>query len=444
MNKGMMKFNHRFFKSSQYAFCMGLLLASSMVDAMTLDEALSASLRHESQLEVSRLSVNQSTAMLEQAKQRDGLKVNLVGQLDYERVETPTNVMFPTEGNRKGRSLQLQMDYPIYTSGRHRLGIDVAKNQLSAQSQGLSDQRSETILNTVMVYTDVLKKKAILDLRKKTMSNLQRSLYESQRRFDVGMITRADLAQVLAQVAQGQADITQAQSNLTVSEAQFSQITGLSADNLSPVKRLPEISNSLDEILAQTKSHPALLRAKYEKQAAEKQYALTKRELWPTIMLTSRAGAQHEASYIGSESNNYMVGVQLNVPLYDDGLNRANTRKAQADVDLANQKIRTLELDLNQRTRTTYAQLQTIRQNKDALQNAIDAASIAFVYTRKEFELGTKTTFDLLNTEQKLLDVQTQKTVNEQDEIVFVYQLLDQMGHLNDLVSTQNTQQVNN
>ncbi|MCU4336489.1 TolC family protein [Acinetobacter dispersus] len=444
MKKGMTKFNHRFFKSSQYAFCMGLLLASSMVDAMTLDEALSASLRHESQLEVSRLSVNQSTAMLEQAKQRDGLKVNLVGQLDYERVETPTNVMFPTEGNRKGRSLQLQMDYPIYTSGRHRLGIDVAKNQLSAQSQGLSDQRSETILNTVMVYTDVLKKKAILELRKKTMSNLQRSLYESQRRFDVGMITRADLAQVLAQVAQGQADITQAQSNLTVSEAQFYQITGLNADNLTAVKRLPEVSNNLDEILAKTKNHPALLRAKYEKQASEKQYALTKRELWPTVMLTSRAGAQHEASYIGSESNNYMVGVQLNVPLYDDGLNRANIRKAQADVDLANQKIRSLELDLNQRARTTYAQLQTIRQNKDALQNAIDAASIAFVYTRKEFELGTKTTFDLLNTEQKLLDVQTQKTVNEQDEIVFVYQLLDQMGHLNDLVSTQNTEQVNN
>ncbi|ENW92040.1 TolC family protein [Acinetobacter dispersus] len=444
MKKGMTKFNHRFFKSSQYAFCMGLLLASSMVDAMTLDEALSASLRHESQLEVSRLSVNQSTAMLEQAKQRDGLKVNLVGQLDYERVETPTNVMFPTEGNRKGRSLQLQMDYPIYTSGRHRLGIDVAKNQLSAHSQGLSDQRSETILNTVMVYTDVLKKKAILELRKKTMSNLQRSLYESQRRFDVGMITRADLAQVLAQVAQGQADITQAQSNLTVSEAQFYQITGLNADNLTAVKRLPEVSNNLDEILAKTKNHPALLRAKYEKQASEKQYALTKRELWPTVMLTSRAGAQHEASYIGSESNNYMVGVQLNVPLYDDGLNRANIRKAQADVDLANQKIRSLELDLNQRTRTTYAQLQTIRQNKDALQNAIDAASIAFVYTRKEFELGTKTTFDLLNTEQKLLDVQTQKTVNEQDEIVFVYQLLDQMGHLNDLVSTQNTEQVNN
>ena len=98
---------------------------------------------------------------------------------------------------------------------------------------------------------------------------------------------------------------------------------------------------------------------------------------------------------------------------------------------------------MNKRTRTTYAQLQTIRQNKDALANAIEAASIAFVYTRKEFDVGTKTTFDLLNTEQKLLDAQT-KTVNDQDEVVFVYQLLDQMGRLNNLVPMQTAQQVNN
>lgn len=420
--------------------CLGVLFLSNSTGAMTLNDAFTASLKHESQLTLSHLSLNQSAAILEQAKQRDGLKVNLVGQLDYEKVETPSGVLFPTAGNRKGRSLQLQLDYPIYTSGRHSLGIEVAKNQLSAYSQALSDQTSETILNTVMVYTDVLKKRAILELRKKMISNLQRSLYEAQRRFDVGIITRADLAQIVAQVAQGQADVTQAQSNLTISQAQFYQVTGLIPDNLTPINQLPTVSNNLDEILLNTKNHPALIQAKYEKQAAEKQFQLTKRELWPTVMLTSRLGKQHEASYIGSESNNYMVGVQLNIPLYDDGLNRANIKKAQVDVDLANQKIKGLELDLDQRAQTTYAQLLTIRQSKEALQNAIDAASIALVYTRKEFELGTKTTFDLLTTEQKLLDAQTQKTVNDQDEVVFVYQLLDQMGHLNNLVLPQNNQ----
>ena len=97
--KGMKSFNTRFL-TLRHALYLGVLVVSN-TQAMTLDEALSASLRHESQLEVSRLSVNQSTAMLEQAKQRDGLKVNLVGQLDYERIDTPPKVMFPTEGNRK-------------------------------------------------------------------------------------------------------------------------------------------------------------------------------------------------------------------------------------------------------------------------------------------------------------------------------------------------------
>lgn len=89
--KGMKHFNTRF--TLRHALYFGVLVVSN-THAMTLDEALSASLKHESQLEVSRLSVNQSTAMLEQAKQRDGLKVNLVGQLDYERIDTPPKSCF--------------------------------------------------------------------------------------------------------------------------------------------------------------------------------------------------------------------------------------------------------------------------------------------------------------------------------------------------------------
>lgn len=413
---------------------LSILLFFNSAHAITLNDALSSSLQHESRLEVSRLSLNQSTAILEQAKQRDGLKVNIVGQLDYERIETPDTVIFPTAGNRYGRGVQLQMDYPIYTGGRHRLGVDVARYQRSAQSEALTDQRSETILNTVMVYTDVLKKTAILALRKNTLEQLNHSHYEAKRRFDVGMITRADLAQVLAQVAQGQADLVQAQSNLRVSEAQFFQVTGLNATQLEPILKLPNLSNKVDEVLLKTTQHPALMQAKYQKQAAETQYALTKRQLSPSVMLSGRAGVQQETSYIGSESNNYMVGMQLVVPLYDGGLKRANLQKAQTDIDLAAEKIRSLQLDLDQRARSTFAQLQSIRQNKQALDNAIAAAELAYEYSRKEFEVGTKTTADLLNTEQKLLDVKTQKLVNEQDEVVFVYQLLDQMGVLNDQV----------
>lgn len=418
------------FRTFISAYLLSLMMPCS-VYALTLDDALNASLNYESQLKLSQLNVKQSTAALNQAEARDGLKVNLVGQLDYEKVDTPSGVLFPTAGNRKGRSAQLQLDYPIYTSGRHQLGIEIADRQLAANTAALSDQTSLTILNTVKVYTDVLKNNAIVDLKKNLLTNLQRSLYEAQRRFSAGVITRADLAQVLSQVAQGQADLTQAESNLKISSAQFYQVTGLQPDSLEKIKKIPTIPDDIEQIIAMTNNHPALEQIHYEKQSAEKQLALTRRELWPTVMLTSRIGKQHEANYIGSESNNYMVGVQVNMPLYDNGLNRANINKAQVDVELAQQKLESIQNDLRQQVQSSYARLLAIRQNKAALQNAIESASIALTYTKKEFDVGTKTTFDLLTAEQKLLDVQTQAVTNVQDEIFLTYQLIEQMGNLN-------------
>jgi hypothetical protein len=72
----------------QYLIYLSVLFAAHTAEAMNLDDAISASLSHESQLELSRIGVNQSTAILGQATQRDGLRVNLVGQLDYEKIET--------------------------------------------------------------------------------------------------------------------------------------------------------------------------------------------------------------------------------------------------------------------------------------------------------------------------------------------------------------------
>lgn len=428
------------FRTLISAYLLSLMVPCS-VYALTLEDALNASLNYESEFKLSQLNVKQSNAVLKQAEARDGLKVNLVSQLDYEKVETPSGVLFPTAGNRKGRSAQLQVDYPLFTSGRHQLGIDIANRQLAANTAALSDQKSLTILNTVKVYTDVLKNNAIVNLKNNVLNNLQRSLYEAQRRFNAGMITRADLAQVLSQVAQGQADLTQAESNLKISRAQFYQVTGLQPDSLESIKKIPIIPDDIKQIIFMTNNHPALEQIHYEKQSAEKQLALIKRELWPTVMIISRIGKQNEANYIGSESNNYMVGVQVNMPLYDNGLNRANINKAQVDVELAQKKLESIQSNLHQQAQSNYARLLAIRQNKAALQNAIESASIALTYTKKEFAVGTKTTFDLLTAELKLLDVQTQVVTNAQDEIFLVYQLIELMGNLNSkLISQKNIQ----
>ena len=86
---------------------------------------------------------------------------------------------------------------------------------------------------------------------------------------------------------------------------------------------------------------------------------------------------------------------------------------------------------MQQDIQTSYAQLEAIRQNRLAIQEAVRSATVALQYIKKEQEVGTKTTFDELTAEQTLFDMQTQQVLNDQDEVVLVYQLLDQMGGLN-------------
>ncbi len=407
--------------------------ALSSAHAMTLEDAIGAALNNENQLKISGLNVNQAEAMLQQAKKSNGININLTGQIGVEKIDStdPGNAFFETEGVRHPRALQLQLDYPIYTSGRKNLGIEVAKMQLKARNKAFSGQEATTILQTVQVYTDVLKQQALLGLKKQVRDNLKKSLSDAQKRFNASVITRADLALVQSQFAQGQADVVLAQSNLDISNAQFVQVTGIQPDQLMTVRRVPTIPNELEQVLQQVANHPMIQQAKFEQQAAEQQYKLTKRELTPTLNVTSRVGKQHEISNFDSNSDNYMVGLQLNVPLFDQGLNRANREKAQVDIRLAQEKIQATQQNLNKQAQATYAQLQAVKQNKQALNEAIDAAALAFNYIQKELEFGTKTTFDALNSEQTLQDLQTQKLLNEQDEVVLVYQLLDQMGLLN-------------
>lgn len=405
-------------------------VALQPVYALNLDETIQASLNYESDLRLNKISVEQSSAELEQAKKRFGPSVNLVGQYDFERIDTPKNVNLPTEGNRNGRALQVQFDYPIYNSGKKKIGISAAESHLSAQENAYTGSKANTIVQAVVVYTDMLKKQAMISLKERVLNNLKRNQFEANKKFKVGLITRADLAQVESQVAEGYAELTQARSDLMVSSSKFYQVTGIFPDKLKEIESLPKIPESFAQLDTMILQHPTLQQAKFEKKASENKYQLVKKELSPTLNLTSRLGLQKEATYINSESDNYLLGLQLNVPLYDGGLNKANLKKSKLDIEYADQKIDSMQKKLSQEVQSNYSRLLSIRQNKDALKYAIKSATIALDYIKKELEFGTKTTFDLLTAEQKLLDVQTQQLMNKQDEVVLTYQILEQTGQL--------------
>ncbi|WP_374296740.1 TolC family protein [Acinetobacter sp.] len=400
------------------------------VSAISLSEAIDAALKHEDQMQISQLRLVQQDAVVQQAQRRYGLDVNLVGQIGREKVVAHHGTIFPSEGYKSIRSAELQADYPLYTWGRKQLEIQSAKLRSSAQVQALSGQRARTILTTVQVYTDVLKQYALSQLQLSTLENLRRSVYEADKKFSAGVITRADLAQVKAQYAQGQADSVLARSNLDISQTEFYKITGVDISQMDDSVAVPNYSPNLSESLEMIERHPSLQQAKLELDAASSQYDLVKAQLKPMLSLTSRIGTQHELHSINSESENYMMGVQLKIPLFDHGRNAADRKKASADRMLAAQQVEVVRHDLEAETKTVYSQLGAVRENKKAIDEAIESAEIALHFITRELEVGTKTSYDFLMAEQKVLELHTQKIVNQQDEVILVYRLLDLTGQL--------------
>lgn len=161
---------------------LGVLIAPN-VWCMTLQDAVQSALSYEPQLKISDLRVGRAEAELQQAERRYGLNVSVEGRLGVGQVDNPPNyspLFSIDESFRRTRSLMLKFDYPLYTAGRERLGIELAKTQIAAQSQALSAQQSTTVLQTVQAYSEVLKQEAIRTLKLNVQSTLQRSFSDAQ------------------------------------------------------------------------------------------------------------------------------------------------------------------------------------------------------------------------------------------------------------------------
>jgi outer membrane protein len=324
----------------------------------------------------------------------------------------------------------VEASYPIYTAGRKDVGISIAEAQLAAAESNVTDAQMRTRYTAIEIYSAIVRDQALIALAQNTQTTLDRALNDAQKRLKVGEVTKTDVAQASAQQAQGFANQTRAKATLIIDQARYRQLTGVEPTSLSSTLTLPLLPSSLDQALSQIKTTAAIDVANQQLQAAEQQLALTKLELRPTVVIESYAMQQQNENFINSRIGNYGVNLKATLPLFDGGVNTANRQRAQVQVELARERINGLQQNLEQRVRQDYAQLTSSQMQVEALDQTIVAAQLARDTIRREIELGTRTTFDLLSAERTLLDAETQKILNQQDQVVAAYQLLADTGRL--------------
>lgn len=333
---------------------------------------------------------------------------------------------------------QAQLSVPIYSGGAVRNSVKAAKVRVAAGQAGLRGTEASIFSQTVAAYMDVIRDTAIVSLNEANVNVLQVNLQATNDRFEVGDLTRTDVAQSESRLALAQSDLQTAQANLITSRENYIALVGEAPDDLEPPPQLPGLpaspSTAVQVALA---DNPDIVAAQKQREARGLDVRAARGSVMPTLSAFTQAGYTNYLDTLdngsaggGSQINKQAAaGLQLTVPLYQGGRPAAQVRQNQAlESQAMEQEIET-ERSVIAQTRAAYASWQASLQTIDSSRKAVDAASLSLEGVRAENSVGSRTILDILNAEQESLSAKVQLVSAQRNAYVAGFSLLAAMGH---------------
>lgn len=327
-------------------------------------------------------------------------------------------------------SAGLAMDLLLWDAGRTGLAVERAKESVLATREALRGVEQRVLLGAVQAYMNVRATTETVGLRQNNLRVITEELRAANDRFEVGEVTRTDVALTEARLAAARSGLAQAEGERVIAIADFRAAVGRAPGNLvAPARRaMPAASPDAARAVA-LRGHPDMRQAGHEITAAELALQAARKSMLPTVNLTGTYGLSDTL-----DSNNFSrggtVGVEVSGPIYQGGRITALQRQALARVDAARGNLHQVQAQIAQGVGTAWAQVEVARAARAATEEQIRAATVAFQGVREEATLGARTTLDVLNAEQELLDARASQITAASNEITAYYALLAAMGLL--------------
>ena len=322
----------------------------------------------------------------------------------------------------------------VWNGNRTINSVRQAESGVLGAREQLRFTEQNVLLAAVTYYMDVLRDTAILDLDRNNVDVLQEQLRQTQDRFNVGEVTRTDVAQAEASLAGAKATALTAQSTLQASVANYRKTIGEEPKSLAPVAPVTKpLPKSLPEAVAVSQvEHPAIVAMLHGVDAAALAVKVTEGQLYPTVGLTGQVNKRFDVSGYPTGSQTLAASLmgQITIPIYEGGAVYAATR--QAKEQLGQQELQT---DL-QRDNVRAAVVAAWGANQNSLgilraaKSQVAAAEVALAGVREEAKVGQRTTLDVLNAQQTLLNARVQLVTAQHDQVVNSYTLLSAVGRL--------------
>jgi outer membrane protein len=331
-------------------------------------------------------------------------------------------------------TLGLQLSVPIYQGGLIRNAVRGADARVEAGRASLRDTEASVFANVVAAYMDVIRDQAIVALSRKQVSVLRVNLEATRDRFQVGDLTRTDVAQSQARLALQQSQLELAESNLIGSRERYVALVGEAPGDLEPPPPLPNLPKSPETaVTVALDNNPALLAAQRSREAARFDTNVARAGRLPRVSAVGNGSYLNYLNSLGTaaianSTKSASVGIQTSIPLFQGGGPSAQIRQSQARESQAMEQVIGTERSIVQQTRAAYASWQASNANIVSQQTAVDANTLSLEGVRAENSVGNRTILDILNAEQELLNSQVNLVSARRNAYVAGFSLLAAMG----------------
>ncbi len=408
--------------------------------ADTIEAALVRAYQGNPQLNAQRASVRATDENVPQALSGYRPRVAVTASVGEQFSETlqvtrPANAPPIYTGNRgvnAPRSIGATVTQPLFNGYQTANRTRAAESQVSSAREGLRVLEQTILLAAATIYMDYLRDAAIVEVQRSNVRVLEQTLKQVQDRFSVGEVTRTDVAQSEAQLAAGRSQLLTAESNLNTTRANFRRIIGNEPVALAPgtpVDRfLPGTLPAAIELGMM--QNPNVTAAMYGIDVSFLNVKVAEGALFPTVNLVASIQQSYESSLVLLKSLNASVAAQVSVPVYQGGSEYSLIR--QSKETLAQQRL-VLDQTRDQ-TRATvvqnWGQLQAAKAQIQSAQAQVAASETALNGVREEARVGQRTTLDVLNAQQALVNARVNIVTAQHDRVVASYALLSAVGRL--------------
>ncbi|WP_412759845.1 TolC family outer membrane protein [Methylobacterium litchii] len=407
------------------------VLASSQVGAETLESALVRAYRGNPTLNSGRATVRYTDEFVAIAQSGYRPQVNLSADIGSQytngRISGTTFNQTTTPGGAG-----LIVSQTLFNGFQTDNNVRRYESTVYSQRETLRFTELSVLYAAVQAYMNVLSNTATLELNRNNVEVLEEQLRQTRDRFNVGEVTRTDVAQAEARLAGARSQVSAAESTLRTSIGVYRQNIGVEPRSLAPGRPLDRyVPGSLDAaVTIGLQEHPQIYSAIHALDAAESQVKVLEGQLYPQVTVQGSVQQRYDSTFPNDNSVAASLIGRVTIPIYEGGQVYAQVRQQKElvgqlriDVDRIRDQVRAQIVDF-------WGRLEAAKAQVIAAQAQVQANEVALNGVREEARVGQRTTLDVLNAQQELLNSRVNLIVAQRDRVIFSYGVVQAMGQL--------------